>query len=224
VVTLFVYCLSLTAAGGWVLPSSCRHRGSVRPSVRLSVCLSVCRYEPALSQADALTLLHNSSNLTQRLQTIASNTAALTRFLEAHPLVKTVHYTPTPPSYTGGGGVSGGLDHDSEAAAGGGGGGGGGSLEEEGVVGLISIILEKESAAPFFFDALDVAKGPGFGTNFTLACPYTLLAHYTELDWAADCGVEASLVRVWVGLDPQEHLLQVFGNALDTAAEAAYSR
>lgn len=32
---------------------------------------------------------------------------------------------------------------------------------------------------------LQVAKGPGFGTNFTLACPYTLLAHYTELEWAA---------------------------------------
>ncbi len=122
-----------------------------------------------------------------------------------------------------------------------------------------------------------VAKGPGFGTNFTLACPYTLLAHYTELEWAAvilhallgssfayqfgwdrlfvgsgsvecvsilredivsnrhllmhgvafnlaqECGVEASLVRVWVGLDPQEHLLQVFGKALDAAADAVYN-
>ena len=63
-----------------------------------------------------------------------------------------------------------------------------------------------------------MAQGPGFGTNFTLACPYTLLAHYHELDWAASCGVEASLVRVWVGLDPPEHLLEVFGSALDAAA------
>ena len=64
-------------------------------------------------------------------------------------------------------------------------------------------------------------QGPGFGTNFTLACPYTLLAHYHELDWAASCGVEASLVRVWVGLDPPEHLLEVFGSALDAAAVRA---
>ena len=63
-----------------------------------------------------------------------------------------------------------------------------------------------------------MVQGPGFGTNFTLACPYTLLAHYHELDWAASCGVEASLVRVWVGLDPPEHLLEVFGSALDAAA------
>ena len=31
---------------------------------------------------------------------------------------------------------------------------------------------------PFF-------KGPSLGTNFTLACPYTILGHYLELDWAA---------------------------------------
>ena len=82
---------------------------------------------------------------------------------------------------------------------------------------LISIILNKEEAAPHFYNALDVAKGPGFGTNFTLACPYTLLAHYGELDWAKSCGVEANLVRVWVGLDPTEHLLQVSTNYTQTA-------
>ena len=38
------------------------------------------------------------------------------------------------------------------------------------------------------------------GTNFTLACPYTLLAHYTELKWAASYGVESELVRISVGL------------------------
>ena len=62
------------------------------------------------------------------------------------------------------------------------------------MVGLLSVVLEKPGLAPAFFDALDVraahvpperrpgggsarvpqvAKGPGFGTNFTLACPYT---------------------------------------------------
>ena len=50
-----------------------------------------------------------------------------------------------------------------------------------------------------------------------------MLAHYTELEWAAQCGVAASLVRVWVGLDPEEHLLQVFGKALDAAADAVYN-
>jgi hypothetical protein len=35
------------------------------------------------------------------------------------------------------------------------------------------------------------APGPGFGTNFTLACPYTILAHYDDLAWAEECGVDA---------------------------------
>ena len=43
-----------------------------------------------------------------------------------------------------------------------------------------------------------VPKGPGFGTDFTLACPYTLLAHYYERDWAEEYGVAPELVRVWV--------------------------
>ena len=50
-----------------------------------------------------------------------------------------------------------------------------------------------------------------------------LLMHYVTFNLVQECGVEASLVRVWVGLDPQEHLLQVFGKALDAAADAIYN-
>ena len=39
----------------------------------------------------------------------------------------------------------------------------------------------------------------GLATNFTLACPYTILAHYGELDWEAGFSVEAGLVRVSLG-------------------------
>nr|VWP00441.1 STE/STE11/CDC15 protein kinase [Ganoderma boninense] len=72
----------------------------------------------------------------------------------------------------------------------------------------------------FFDDALPCMKGPSLGTNFTLACPYTILAHYAELDWAAGWGVEAGLVRVSVGLEERAALLRGFGAALE-AAEAA---
>ena len=44
-------------------------------------------------------------------------------------------------------------------------------------------------------DALRVNKGPSLGTDFSLLCPYTLLAHYHELPWAALFGVNAR----WVG-------------------------
>jgi len=62
-------------------------------------------------------------------------------------------------------------------------------------------------------------KGPSLGTNFTLACPFTILAHFNELDWAAQYGVEADLVRVTVGLEDTAELLSGFALALK-AAEA----
>lgn len=57
------------------------------------------------------------------------------------------------------------------------------------------------------------------GTNFTLACPYTILAHYFELDWASKFGVEANLVRVSVGLEDREMLLKGFQKGLDSITD-----
>jgi cystathionine gamma-synthase len=31
--------------------------------------------------------------------------------------------------------------------------------------------------------------------------PYTILAHFTELEWAAEFGVEEGLVRISVGME-----------------------
>jgi cystathionine gamma-synthase len=67
------------------------------------------------------------------------------------------------------------------------------------------------------FDALQVCKGPSFGTPFTLACPYTLLAHYTELEWAEACGVPPELIRVSCGVEETAGLLARFAKALELA-------
>ena len=81
--------------------------------------------------------------------------------------------------------------------------------------GLISIVLRGgEGEARRFYDALRVSKGPSLGTNFTLACPYTLLAHYEELAWAESCGVSRNLIRIAVGMEPIEDLLGRFEAAL----------
>ena len=85
--------------------------------------------------------------------------------------------------------------------------------------GLFSLTFASAAASRAFFDALPYAKGPSLGTNFTLACPYTTLAHYAELAWAAGYGVEEGLVRVSVGLEDRKALLRDFGIAL-AAAEA----
>ena len=63
-----------------------------------------------------------------------------------------------------------------------------------------------EAASPRIYDRLAVCKGPSLGTVFTLACPFTLLAHYTELDWAEACGVSRYLIRLSVGLEEPEEL------------------
>lgn len=71
-----------------------------------------------------------------------------------------------------------------------------------------------EQTSPRIYDRLAVSKGPSLGTVFTLACPFTLLAHYTELSWAESCGVSRHLIRVSVGLEEPEELWQRFESAL----------
>ncbi|KAI0717085.1 hypothetical protein C8Q76DRAFT_795307 [Earliella scabrosa] len=44
------------------------------------------------------------------------------------------------------------------------------------------------------------------GTNFTLACPYTIFAHYWETPRAAGWGVKESIVRFNVRLEERETL------------------
>lgn len=55
--------------------------------------------------------------------------------------------------------------------------------------GLLSATFYTIEEASGFFDALATAKGPSLGTNFTLCSPYTLLAHYRELDWVSWCSI-----------------------------------
>lgn len=86
--------------------------------------------------------------------------------------------------------------------------------------GLFSVTLTSAAASRDFFDALPINKGPSLGTNFTLASPYTILAHFEELEWAASYDVESGLVRVSVGMEDKERLFEIFEKGL-LAAEAA---
>lgn len=80
---------------------------------------------------------------------------------------------------------------------------------------LVTFLLKHAATtAPRFYDRLEVCKGPSLGTVFTLACPFTLLAHYTELDWAESCGVPRHLIRLSVGLEEPQELWQRLERAL----------
>ncbi|GAA6060528.1 hypothetical protein JCM10212_005609 [Sporobolomyces blumeae] len=85
---------------------------------------------------------------------------------------------------------------------------------------LFSLTFTSILASRTFFDALPCYKGPSLGTNFTLSCPYTILAHYGELDWAKGWGVEKGLIRISVGLEDPELLLEWAKAALGAAERA----
>jgi cystathionine gamma-synthase len=81
--------------------------------------------------------------------------------------------------------------------------------------GLVTFLpKDAQRSAPRIYDQLPFCKGPSLGTVFTLACPFTLLAHYTELEWAESCGVSRYLIRLSVGLEDPEELWQRLERAL----------
>jgi len=93
-------------------------------------------------------------------------------------------------------------------------------LGKGGYGGLFSLTFTSMAASRAFYDALGCAKGPSLGTSFTLASPYTILAHYFELEWAAEHGVEEGLVRISVGQEDEETLRGWFEASVRAAEEA----
>jgi len=141
---------------------------------------------------DAEVLLSNLKTYPKRMAAVNANGSGLAAWLNQHPAVAKVWH----PS----------LVHTAsyEAVMRPGGGYGG----------LLSFTLKAPKKTSKVFDALRINKGPSFGTPFTLACPYTLLAHYDELEWAEGCGVPSHLLRVSCGQEPIESLIAVFTEAL----------
>ncbi|OJT07517.1 Cystathionine gamma-synthase [Trametes pubescens] len=170
-------------------------------------------YEDSYFDEDAIYMERNSRDFRRRIHTIDANTLAVCTFLRsrsladphppAHAAVRDVYYPKWETAH----------NYDRCRVRGPDG------TPVGGYGGLFSLTFTSAAASRAFFDTLPCMKGPSLGTNFTLACPYTILAHYAELDWAAEWGVSSDLVRVSVGLEERETLLKGIENAL-LAAEA----
>ena len=145
--------------------------------------------------ADAIALEVNSRDFTERAAVMSRNSVGLYEYLSLHPKVARVWHSMN----------EGGAGYRLVRREGG------------GHSGMFSMVLKDPAATPAFYDALAVCKGPSLGTNFTLVCPYTLLAHYEELDWAESCGVPRHLIRVSAGLEPLGDLVARFERALAAA-------
>ena len=174
-------------------------------------------FEDIYFNEDAIYMERNSRDFKRRIRLIDSNTEAACDFLRSqsltsgapYPAIKEVFYPKyvTPENYE----ICRIKEVDPEDGKAGGFGG------------LFSLTFTSLAASQAFYDALSCYKGPSLGTNFTLACPFTILAHFAELDWAAQYGVEEGLVRVSVGMEDRKALMTCFETALQ-AAEAAVSR
>jgi cystathionine gamma-synthase len=88
--------------------------------------------------------------------------------------------------------------------------------EGGGYGGLVSFVLKNRKKSAKFYDALRISKGPSLGTDFSLACPYTLLAHYDELEWAEGCGLDRHLIRISVGSEDANDIVGRVSDALDS--------
>ncbi|MEM8952940.1 MAG: PLP-dependent transferase [Verrucomicrobiota bacterium] len=136
--------------------------------------------------ADAVVLALNSRDFVERVEEKNRTAEAIYEYLSAHPKVAEVWYPK---------GCSTQVSYDAVRREGG------------GYSCLLSFLLEEAAVTtPRFYDVLRISKGPSLGTNYSLVCPYTLLAYYDELEWAEGCGVSRYLLRLSVGLEGVEDL------------------
>ncbi len=160
-------------------------------ALRGSLAVDAAEHAP-LYIGDAEVLLSNLKGYAKRMQTVNANGEALAAWLAAHPAVAQVWH----PSLVN-------TAHYDLV-----------KRKNGGYGGLLSFVLKAPKRTPKVYDALRLSKGPSFGTPFTLVCPYTLLAHYRELEWAEGCGVPANLLRVSCGLEPIDTIVGAFEEAL----------
>ena len=136
-----------------------------------------------LAHADAVALEHASRDFRYRIARQNRSCKILAHRLQQHPAIASVYHPSTSRSF-----------HDLMRPG-------------AGYGCLLSFELHGGTAAASrVYDCLPLNKGPSLGTTFSLICPYVLLAHYDELDWAAHCGLPSHLLRLSVGLEEPDDL------------------
>ena len=142
---------------------------------------------------DLEVLEHNARDFPERMKIANANALELARFLEVHPAIGHVWYPGLNPSP---------VYEQLRKPAGG--------------YGAVISFLPQEAAqnTPRIFENLRLSHGISLGTKYSLVCPYVQLAHYHELTWAKDCGIDPHLLRIAVGTEPWHDLRQRFEAAL----------
>jgi cystathionine gamma-synthase len=85
---------------------------------------------------------------------------------------------------------------------------------------VFSVELGDLDTARVFFDNLNVHKSVHLGAPFTLVFAYTSCAYQKRLEWAAQFGLKATQIRISVGLEDMETLVEDFRIAVEAADKA----
>ncbi len=135
-------------------------------------------------------------NWTDVLRSINANTVALAHWLESHPAIKRVHWA---------------YDKDAEYYR---------KLTNSEEKAGSMLTLELRQPLWDFYDRCHFAKGPSFGVNFMLMCPFMHLAHYDLTNNPAgqatlrSHGIDPDLIRISVGVEPLDAIKAEFERVL----------
>jgi cystathionine gamma-synthase len=142
---------------------------------------------------DLQVLARNARDFPERMKIANDNALRLARYLAAHPAIEHVWYPGLNPSPV----------YDQ-------------LRKSQGGYGAVVSFLPREAAqnTPRIFENLRLSHGISLGTKYSLVCPYVQLAHYHELAWAKECGIDPHLLRVAVGTETWSDLQDRFAAAL----------
>ncbi|CAG8908635.1 unnamed protein product [Penicillium egyptiacum] len=83
--------------------------------------------------------------------------------------------------------------------------------------GMFTIEFVAVQVAMEFLNSLQLHKGPSIGADVTLALPYVQMVFQKDKEWAESHGIKETIVRISVGLEDKEELLDCLLRALESA-------
>lgn len=169
----------------------------------LSLLYSAIGGQDTLYDADAVALAKNCQDFPERMSKANQTTKKLIDFLKRHPKVARIYFPST--NAEADGFKDPGLELFKKDAQG-----------NQWFGGMFSMdLVDPEITAIPFYNNMRLNKGPSLGCNFSLLCSYAMLAHYDELDWVESLGISRYIMRVSVGQEEPEDLIERFKQVLD---------
>lgn len=150
-------------------------------------------------QRDLARLAHQISEYKPLVEKASLNAAKVVDFLNAHPRVSRVFWTHEPKS----------LENYQKIAR-----------SSECVGPLLS--FEYDGPIATFYDSVPLPKGPSFGMQQTLLCPYIYLAHYALVSseegrkTLARAGISTDLIRLSIGVEPVNEIIEALRAGLES--------